>query len=161
MPANKEREINWPEGFLPENSPVHVRNELFMKAPAAKVWDKLIHAALWPEWYSNSANVVIPGDASGYLKAGTKFTWRTFGVNLQSEIIEYVPGRRIAWTAKAFGIWAYHAWLIDETEAGAYVLTEETQHGWIARAGSIIFPRRMHRLHQVWLEQLEKRAAGK
>ena len=35
-----------------------------MQAPAAAVWAWLVRAQQWPEWYSNSANVVFP-DGNG------------------------------------------------------------------------------------------------
>ena len=61
---------------------------------------------------------------------------------------------RIAWLATGVGVQAYHAWLITPTATGCTILTEETQHGLIARAGRLVFPNRMERWHQKWLEAL-------
>jgi hypothetical protein len=58
------------------------------------------------------------------------------------------------------GVEAYHAWEITPTAVGAHVLTEETQHGWAARLGSIVFPNRMSKFHQIWLERLAANAQG-
>ena len=66
---------------------------------------------------------------------------------------------RIAWSARALGVLAYHAWLITPTEGGCLVITEETQHGFLARANRLVFPRRMGEWHQRWLEGLQARAA--
>jgi len=74
------------------------------------------------------------------LFAGACFTWRTFGVDLVSTVEEFVPGERIAWVAKASGVTAYHAWLITPTDLGCHVLTEETQHGELARRAACSFP---------------------
>lgn len=150
--------IRWPEEFKPENAPVHVRNELEMKATAANVWSWLIHAARWPEWYPNAKRIRPQNQEGGALQKGTVFRWSTFGVRIVSEVVEFVPGERIAWTGKAMGLWVYHAWVIQETPEGCRVLTEETQHGWVCKLGAAIFPKRMYKFHQIWLENMEQKA---
>ena len=149
--------IVWPEEFSPARSPIHVRNELVMLAPPQAVWSWLIRARDWPNWYSNSKNVRIDGGTAD-LAQGSTFHWRTFGVSLVSQVEEFMPAERIAWHAKGLGVWAYHAWLIRPTAAGCKVVTEETQHGFVARAGRLLMPRRMEHFHQLWLEELEKKA---
>ena len=150
--------IRWPAKFEPNRSPVHVRNELTMTAPASAVWAVLIAAPQWPAWYANAHDVAIEG-GTAELSKGARFTWKTFGVALRSTVEEFVPETRIAWLAEAFGVAAYHAWLITPTEGGCHVLTEETQHGVLARAGKLVFPSRMSDWHQRWLEGLARRAA--
>jgi hypothetical protein len=103
--------------------------------------------------------VVLEGGASD-LKLGGHFTWKTFGVDLATTVEEFVPGERIAWLAWGFAVQAYHAWLITPTATGCRVLTEETQHGLAARAGALLFPGRMERFHQLWLEGLAARATA-
>jgi len=156
MPAPS---IHWPADFDPARAPVHVRNELAMAAPAAAVWGALVRAADWPTFYKNASGVAIEGGGRE-LFAGARFTWNTFGVRLQSVVAEFAPLERIAWSARAFGIAAYHAWLITPSDGGCHVLTEETQHGFLARANKLVFPRRMGSWHQRWLEGLQVRAIG-
>ena len=148
-----EAAIRWPPQYAPDRSPVHVVNRIDLAAPPAAVWARLVRAVDWPAWYANSAKVKIE-DGSADLFTGARFTWRTFGVDLMSEVKEFVPGERIAWLAKASGIVAYHAWLIVPTETGCHVVTEETQSGLVARIGRLIFPGRMEHWHQRWLEGL-------
>jgi uncharacterized protein YndB with AHSA1/START domain len=150
--------IIYPEKFKPENCPVFVRNEIEINAAPEKVWFRLTDAATWHEWYFNASNVEFLNQKDGHLKADTKFKWRTFGANLNTEIAEFVPNERIAWRATGLGIEAYHAWLITPTEKGCRVLTEETQHGWLCRLGKLLMPNRMFRYHQIWLEGLKKKA---
>jgi len=152
--------IKWPDHYKPQNSPVHVRNEMDMTAPQERVWAWLIHAPLWPTWYINSANVKIIEGPGPELGIGTRFRWKTFGVTIMSTVLEYVPNERIAWDAHAFGIDAYHAWVLQPSVKGCYVLTEETQHGGIARLGNLLMPNRMHKFHQLWLEALESKAGS-
>jgi hypothetical protein len=150
--------IRWPPRYDPGVAPVHVRNELEMDAAPDVVWAWIVRAPLWPEWYPNSADVDIGSGSPPDLGPGTRFTWRTFGVRLESTVLEFVPGERIAWDARAVGVDAYHAWLLRRTARGTHVLTEETQHGWLARLGGLFLPRRMSQQHQIWLEALSVRA---
>lgn len=149
--------IRWPERFEPARSPVHVRNELAIAAAPAAVWAVLIEAAAWPNFYANAHDVQIEGGGQ-VLFDGARFRWRTFGVRLESTVEEFAPPARIAWTARAPGVLAYHAWLIVPTAEGCRVITEETQQGWLARAGKLLSPRRMGAWHQRWLEGLAARA---
>jgi hypothetical protein len=121
------------------------------------VWSWLIRARAWPSWYSNSQAVRIESNADT-LSLGATFRWRTFGVRLVSQVVEFVPAERIAWNARGLGVWAYHAWLILPEGAGCRVVTEETQYGLLARMSNLLMPTRMHRMHQVWLEALRQQA---
>ena len=151
-------EVRWPDHYQPHNCPVHVRNELDMDAAPERVWSWLVRASLWPTWYVNSANVTILDGSGPDLQKGTRFRWKTFGVTITSTVLEYVTGERIAWDAHAFGIDAYHAWVLQPSTKGCHVLTEETQHGWLARLGKLFMPNRMYTFHQLWLEGLAAKA---
>jgi len=149
--------IRWPENFSPDRTVVHVRNELEMPVTAEAVWAWLIRAKLWPTWYPNSQNVLLEGGALD-LAPGVRFRWKTFGVNLNSRIEEFVPPERLAWSARSAGVGAYHAWLIEKKPSGCHVLTEESQNGMIARLSNALRPANMSRYHQLWLEQLMAKA---
>ena len=151
-------EVRWPDHYEPQNCPIHVRNELDVAAPQDRVWAWLTRLTLWPTWYVNSANMKILEGSSPDIKEGTRFRWDTFGVAITSTILEYVPNERIAWDAHALGIDAYHAWVLQPSTKGCLVLTEETQHGWLARLGKLLMPNRMYKFHQLWLEALESKA---
>jgi hypothetical protein len=127
--------IRWPEKYRPDQTKVHVRNELEMTAPSETIWAWLIRARLWPTWYPNSKRVEIEGSGPD-LGPGSRFRWTTFGVRLDSKVEEFVAGERLAWSARATGVDAYHAWLIENRGAGCYVLTEETQNGWLLTTSS-------------------------
>ena len=130
-----------------------------MQAAPEVVWAWLIRATRWPTWYENSARVrFLEGDPPD-LALGTRFRWKTFGVTIESTVLEFVPEEHIAWDAHGVGVDAYHAWVLHRTAQGCHVLTEETQHGWLARAGDLLMPRRMSKYHQLWLEGLRDKAA--
>lgn len=153
-------QIYWPSHFAPHNCPIHVRNELAMSATPDKVWTWLVRATLWPTWYVNASHVrILQGNGSD-LAFGTKFRWKTFGVTITSTVLEFVPHKRIAWDARALGLEVYHAWVLQPTAEGCHVLTEETQHGWLARLGKLFMPNRMHQYHQIWLESLARQSVA-
>ena len=151
--------IHWPEHYDPEHAPVHVRNELAIAAPPESVWAWLVRAEAWPRWYPNSADVRIEG-GGGELALGTRFRWRTFGVAIRSQVKELVAPERLAWDARGLGIDAYHAWWIERVPGGCRVVTEETQHGFAARLGALLLPRRMSRGHDLWLARLAAQATS-
>jgi uncharacterized protein YndB with AHSA1/START domain len=150
--------IRWPERYHPDRTPVHVTNEIVSPAPAEALWAWLVRAALWPAWYENSSGVEFPEGGGPDLAPGTVFRWRTFGVSITSRVKEFVAPERIAWSARGMGVDAYHAWLLEPRADGCRILTEETQHGWLARTGSLVMPRRMEKYHQVWIEALSRQA---
>lgn len=152
--------IKWPDRYRPENCAVHVVNELAMDVAPEAVWDCLLEASRWPEWYENAAYVDVSGAPDGRLKDGALFRWKTFGVTIASKVEEFAPHERIAWSATAFGLDIYHAWLIIRTEDGCKVITEETQNGILARLSYFLQPGSMHKFHQIWLESLAGRAKG-
>jgi len=155
---NENRKINYPAQFEPQNSPVFVHNEIQINASPESVWSWLTNAPSWPDWYFNAANIELLLQKGEQLENDSKFKWKTFGNNLESEVKEFVPNERIAWMAIGTGINAYHAWLIIPTLYGCKVITEETQHGWMCRLGKVLFPKRMFNYHQIWLEGLKAKA---
>jgi uncharacterized protein YndB with AHSA1/START domain len=153
-------EIQWPDHYQPRNCPIHVRNELDMAASPQSVWAWLIRATLWSTWYANATNVKILNGLGPDIKKGTRFRWKTFGVTITSTVLEYVPWERLAWDGHAFGIDVYHAWVLQRSSRGCRVLTEEIQHGWLARLGKLFMPGRMYNFHRLWLEGLEAKAGA-
>lgn len=152
--------IRWPQGHAPAERPVHVVNRIETATAPDLVWARLIHAAGWPAIYANAHDVRIEGGGAD-LFADARFRWKTFGVALDTRVVEFEtdtrPEYRIAWIAESMGVAAYHAWLITPLPGGGCtILTEETQGGWVARIGRRLFPRRMEHWHQRWLEALAR-----
>jgi hypothetical protein len=106
-------EIIWPDAYKPENTAVHVRNELLMPSvELERVWAWLCLPGLWPTWYPNSANVHINNQTQPDLRLGTEFRWKTFGATIDSTVIEFVRHERLAWDAHCNGVHAGHErWL--------------------------------------------------
>ncbi len=148
--------IKWPARYDPANCPVHVRNELNIPAQPQEVWKHLIRADLWPTWYPNSSHIRFLTGHSPDLAMGARFRWKTFGIDLESSVLEFIAPERLAWDAQGIGIEAYHAWLLRRTADGCHIITEETQRGWLARLQRLLSPNRMHDQHQIWLKALRE-----
>jgi hypothetical protein len=145
----------WPERYHPDRAGVYVSNSLAVAVGPEILWAWMIRAPLWPTWYSNSSGVVLLNSEGPDLELGTRFRWKTFGVWIESEVQEFVPCERLAWNARGTGVDAYHAWRFEPGN----ILTEETQNGFLAKLGSVVMPKRMHKYHQIWLESLRDKAS--
>lgn len=149
--------VQWPDYYMPMKAPVYVRNEILIQSSLSAVWDAIVNYKAWPLWYRNSSDVHgLTLGCHGRLNAGTRFKWKTFGVNLISKVEEYEPGHRVSWTAKGFGVEAYRGWVLKPQDGGCLVVTEETQYGWGAIIKDRLLPTAMYRGHQLWLESLKK-----
>jgi uncharacterized protein YndB with AHSA1/START domain len=155
--------IRWPERYEPAKSKVFVSNEIIVPAPVEQVWAWLIRAELWPRWYANSKDIHFLSHAGPDLRDRSRFRWKTFGVKVTSKVREFEPGRRLAWDAHGIGIEAWHGWVLTplhdaDAFGSTHVLTEETQHGWLASLGKRFAPTRTYEQHQLWLEGLSRQA---
>ncbi|HZF09976.1 MAG TPA: SRPBCC domain-containing protein [Thermoanaerobaculia bacterium] len=159
MPTTESRdEIDWPSEFQTDKVKVHVRNEIQINATPEQVWAHLIRALRWPGYYSNAHDVRLIDEPGPDLGPNTRFHWKTFGLNLVSEVLEFVPGKRLAWNGSGLGTWVCHAWLLRPVDDGCWVLTEENQNGWLCRLHKLFRPQHMHEEHQNWLEGLKREA---
>ncbi len=155
---NDPIDIVWPEFARPERCSVHVKNHLDMRASPQSVWQCLIHATAWPEWYQHAADVTLLPASSSVLQQDSQFRWKTMGVKINSTVRDYRPEERLAWDGLAPGVRAYHAWLLLPSARGCLVITEETQRGIVPALMRTFFSKKMHAAHQHWLESLESRA---
>jgi hypothetical protein len=150
--------VAFPEGKQREESPIYTYNELFIPAPADRIFAALLRPGEWPSFYGNAKDVEIEGGAAE-LALGTKFHWTTFGVRVHTTIEELVVDRRLAWSGHALGSTAYHGWSIEPVPGGCLVVTEETQQGIIPYVGRFFLRAGLLKWHQRWLEGLARVAA--
>jgi hypothetical protein len=147
--------VIFPAGKRPEESPIFTHNELFIAAPAGRIWAPLIRAARWPDFYAGAKDVQIEGGSED-LALGTTFRWKTLGVRVTTVIEEFVPGLRLGWSGRVMGSTAYHGWVITPTPEGCHVVTEETQQGFVPSVGRFFLRKDLLKLHQQWLEGLAR-----
>ena len=151
--------IRWPPEHRPEVSRFLAVNELQMAAEPEDVFAWLCRPDLWSSFYGNARLVKHLDGPWPRVELGSRFRWLTFGAFITSEIVEYDPAERLAWSARGLGSHGHHAWLLRRQEGGTFVHTEETQRGWgIALVKPALRPL-MVRQHQRWLEGLAEAAA--
>jgi uncharacterized protein YndB with AHSA1/START domain len=156
--ARRSKEIHWPRGFRPEQADLFAHNEIVVHSSCEKVFANIVDAQSWPLWYPNSHNVKLLSSAGGKLHGGTRFSWDTFGVHIESRVNEFVPNSRIGWFGDGTGMNAYHTFLLLKTNEGCHIVTEEVVKG----PGAVEFrekqPGVMHEGHDLWLSTLKQRS---
>jgi hypothetical protein len=149
--------IDWPAQYETDRSTFTIRNEIDIHASPEAVWDMLILADAWPDWYIGASYMQIDA-ADGRLAPDAVFRWRTMDQNFTSTVTEFVPPYRLAWESRKPTIKAYHAWLIVKTEDGCRLITEESQYGLLAWLQKMFLPDKLYDLHEVWLQGFKARA---
>lgn len=150
--------VHWAADFDPAAVPTYVYNELDTTATPETVFAWLARAPRWPEWYPNSADVTLRSFAGPDLQLGTHFTWTTFGVHVDTYVEEFVPPYRIAWRGYVMGSEVIHAWVFERAGAGAKLITEEVQRGFVCILARACFMQGLQEKHQLWLERLAAQA---
>ncbi|MGH3772424.1 MAG: SRPBCC family protein [Pseudonocardiaceae bacterium] len=146
----------WPRGEQPNGARVFAHNELIIPAPPERVWDLLIDAHGWPEFYANAWSVELADPQQRYLQDGSVFRWVTLYVHLTSEVDTWEPPSRIGWRWWRRGAHGYHIWLLEPHECGTRIVTEETQRGVLPGLTRPIMQPALRFAHGHWLRQLAR-----
>jgi hypothetical protein len=154
--AVRSSAIHWPKGYVPAIAELFAHNEIMVNASCKRVWQHLVEAQVWPNWYSNSKDVRIIDSVDGKLKKASKFNWNTFGLEIESVIHEFVPDSRLGWFGKGPDMQAYHTWLLTSVGQQCKVITEEVTNGPAAAVWRKNDPGALHNGHDVWLERLKE-----
>ena len=154
-------QIYWPEAYLPDEAGFFVHNEIEIQAEPEVVWQILIRAETWPEWYEGAGAVKITSGQNGVLEAGSQFSWRTMGQDFVSTIEEFEAPYRLSWESYKKSIQGYHAWLIIPTQDGCKVITSETQHGFLTTMQKLFLPNKLRKLHDIWLKEIKRKAENR
>jgi uncharacterized protein YndB with AHSA1/START domain len=151
--------LDWPDEYRPETAAFHAVNELQIPAEPEVVWAWLVRPDLWPSYYGNARMIKHLGGPWPKLELGSRFRWLTFGALITSEVVEYEPGRLLAWDAKSMAGSGQHGWLLRRQAGGTFVRTEETQKGLGMQIIKPVLRPMMVHFHQRWLEGLSKKAS--
>ena len=125
-------------------------------ATSAAIWNWLVCAERWGEWYGDAPAVAYVNQLRAELRAGSVFTWQSRGTTLTATVIEYVPGQRLAWAVQGLGIQAYHSWLLRETATGCQLITQQRQVGWRGALSELLRPQHLFNYQQAWLLALSR-----
>ncbi len=149
---------DWPDKEHPMGAYVFAHNERIVPAPPEQVWDLLVAAQSWSEFYANAQFVELADPRQHRLRRGSVFRWVTFGLPITSEVDLAQRPVRLGWRWWGSGAHGYHVWLLEPHERGTRIVTEETQRGvlpWLLRP---ILRRLLPLGHGYWLRQLARRA---
>jgi uncharacterized protein YndB with AHSA1/START domain len=156
--AQDKAAIQWPPAYEPAKTNFYVYNEVDIQASPATVWGILIQAKTWPLWYEGAEDVRFGTEQDSLLTPALTMSWKTMGMQFPSTVREFVPNRILAWESVKRSIQGYHTWLILPTSAGCRLITAESQTGWLTRMEKAFQPKKLHRLHQVWIEAIKAKA---
>jgi hypothetical protein len=95
--AEHSNQIHWPDGSHPEQADLFAHNEIFVHPSCKRVFTNLADAQAWPSWSPNSHDVTLRNSVAGKPHRGTRFSWDTFGVHIESTVHEFVPDSRLCW----------------------------------------------------------------
>jgi len=152
----RAHEINWPQEFNPATADLFAHNELVLSASCEQVWQHIVDASEWPQWYPNAKEVKFLNGAKN-LGEGVVWRWTTFGFAIESRINEFIPHSRIGWfgykpgTPPSF----YHTWYLKPERHSCRVVTEEVGIGPAARQLRETKETLLHRGHDLWLATLK------
>lgn len=152
-------QIHWPKAYEPKEAGFFVHNEIDIKADPSIVWNILIDAETWSQWYSGMTDVSVKTNNTGKLDQNTVFSFKTMGQFFETVTIkEFEAPYRLSWEATRKDIKGYHAWLIIPTKEGCKVITSESQNGFKAFLQKVFLPNKLRKLHDIWLEEMKKKA---
>ncbi|WP_301149832.1 SRPBCC domain-containing protein [Mycobacterium simiae] len=149
--------IEWPAGHEVAGAAIHETNVGVSRAAPEAVWAWLVRPDRWGDYYGNAWLVRSCGGRWPEVTLGSRFSWVTFGAPVTTEITEYEPLRRLAWTGSGLGSRGHHAWVLTaRTDGGTDIRTEETQRGAASKLLSPVLAPAMRRMHQRWVDNLAR-----
>jgi uncharacterized protein YndB with AHSA1/START domain len=157
----RSRDIHWPSGFDPETADLFAHNELVIRASCETVWNHIVDAGRWPQWYPNSKDVSLL-DGAKTLGPNVRWRWTTFGFSIESQVHEYVRNSRLGWYGYPPGAKPafYHTWLLQPRADSCLVVMEEAGVGEAVAQFRKADEGRMHRGHDLWLATLKWMSEG-
>jgi hypothetical protein len=151
--------VRWPDAHVPQGASIYVSNHTRTTADPELVWAWLIRPEQWSRFYGNAKRIRHRSGPWPELAMGSRFSWVTFGASVTTEITEFEPFKRLAWTGvAALGSTAHHAWLLDADGPEWEIVTEETQRGFLPKLVRPGMRPAMLRQHQRWIDQLARLA---
>jgi uncharacterized protein YndB with AHSA1/START domain len=151
-------EINWPNDYKPANSDFYIHNKMQINADPKVIWELLIKAEDWPNWYEGMRDVEILNTEDNEIKANSKLKFSTMDQLFEGTIREFEPYSRLAWETRNEKLMAYHAWLIIPNEKGCLLITDEVQKGKLAKLQKIFLPNKLRKLHDIWLTEFKTKS---
>lgn len=147
--------VRWPAGHEPAGAAINEVNTGTSHAAPQAVWAWLVRPDRWTAYYGNARRVRHLAGPWPEIALGSRFSWVTFGAPVTTEITEFEPFERLAWTGSGLGSRGHHAWVLTARPGGRTdIYTEETQRGTASKLLSPALAPAMRRMHQRWVDNL-------
>ena len=174
--VERSPDMRWPTPMFNGAAPVFAHNQIVINASCEAVWDRLVHAELWPKWCSYCGKVRIWGGSQA-LQKNSKFTWVSSDLPQQlalgvlnhaswvdALVVECSPPNRLgfrsfgrAWTERGPLVSSYHNWFIKPLGPRKCLVTfEEVATGRSAIFARMAYPEVVHVSHDNWLQGLKR-----
>lgn len=114
---------------IDREAPVQAQAELLIDASPDQAWALLTNIAEWSRWNPGVNRVTVHGS----LEPGTRFSWRSGRLPIESKLEVVEDERRIVWTGRTLGMDAVHTWDFEPQGEGVLVRTAESLDGTLAR----------------------------
>jgi len=137
-----------------------IKESIEICAPLGKVWDNFINLTCWVKWNTVMQNIRTNEQQ---LTSGKKlfccFKPFFFPIRVNISVEEVIPYKRVVWSARKKGLFAYHEFDFRGNDSTVIVTSSEAFTGVLARGDGILLPKRkMVSLTRAFLYDL-KRAA--
>lgn len=149
-------EIHWPNGLTPVDADIFAHNELFIRASVKRIWQHLVDAERWTDWYPNVSDVDVSGTDDGLLAAGVGFSCQRLGLETENRVYEFVSHSRIAWFSDAQELSSYQTWYFIPDDTGCRLVVEEVARGRMAVALRRSDAAVLHRSNELWLRMIKQ-----
>ena len=111
------------------SAPAVASSEIEVAAPPEVVWDVIADFPAWPDWNPDVKSISIDGPVA----PGTQFRWKAGPTTITSTLREVERPGAIAWSGKALGLAAVHAWRLEPRDGATLLRTEESWDGLLPR----------------------------
>ncbi|MDX2305963.1 MAG: SRPBCC family protein [Microscillaceae bacterium] len=135
------------------NAPVLQKNQIFIAADPASVWEVLTDINAWPNWNKKISKAQIKTQP----QAGVSFSWTINGTAISSKLHTVSFQESFGWTGKTFGASAIHNWYIEAHQDGTLVKVEESMEGWLIFLFKNTMNKALAEDMALWLELLKKK----
>ncbi|RXH58476.1 SRPBCC family protein [Granulicella sibirica] len=140
-------------GRVHESAPIVAHVRISIAAPQERVWGFLVDAAGWPKWADQIDSITVDGP----LVSGRRFTWKSGGMTIHSQVRMVVAGKALAWTGGALTGKAVHVWRLEANASGGTDVSEDESMEGLLMA-QMYSSAKLIEADTAWLEALKKAA---
>lgn len=101
------------------------KEEIKINSPVENVFKVLSDINNWTTWQSS----VTKAQINGPVAAGTRFTWKAGGLNINSQLHTVHLNSEIGWTGRIWWIKAVHNWHLSTENSKTKVIVSESLTG--------------------------------